>query len=411
MRTFATPFAVGPIVLPDSLQFRPDPTQPIEERLRYLEDNATLAGLGGLGELFGSLPFGQRNTWIGALSLSQPIYSAGRVGDALRIAREYRSASDFELVEQLAEAERNVRRAYYQALLAQELERIADSSLVQAAAFRGQVQLQLQAGQASELDLLRADVALENLEPQRVQARNGAALALLELRRLVNVPAEMPLALSTPLSVSADALAQALAPADPAATTERAALRAAERAVRIRELQLDIARKAWLPTLDFRMAYGKQLFPQRVFGFGDQPWRTDWTATIAMSVPIFDGFRRSAEATQAEQTLQQERLRFAQLDEQLRLQYEQAVGERQRAATAIGARARTVEQAARVHELTVLRFERGLATQLEVADARLALLQARTNHAQAMADLLLADADVDRALAGGASGSSPRSGL
>jgi outer membrane protein TolC len=46
-----------------------------------------------------------------------------------------------------------------------------------------------------------------------------------------------------------------------------------------------------------------------------------------------------------------------------------------------------------------------------VADARLALLQARTNHAQAMADLLLADADVDRALAGGASGSSPRSGL
>jgi outer membrane protein TolC len=64
-----------------------------------------------------------------------------------------------------------------------------------------------------------------------------------------------------------------------------------------------------------------------------------------------------------------------------------------------------------VHELTVLRFERGLATQLEVADARLALLQARTNHAQAMADLLLADADVDRALAGGASGSSPRSGL
>jgi outer membrane protein TolC len=159
------------------------------------------------------------------------------------------------------------------------------------------------------------------------------------------------------------------------------------------------------------MAYGKQLFPQRVFGFGDQPWRTDWTATIAMSVPIFDGFRRSAEATQAEQTLQQERLRFAQLDEQLRLQYEQAVGERQRAATAIGARARTVEQAARVHELTVLRFERGLATQLEVADARLALLQARTNHAQAMADLLLADADVDRALAGGASGSSPRSGL
>ncbi len=398
-RTFATPFAMGGFTLPDSMRFEPDPSRPLEERVAYLEDKAPLAGLGGIGQLFSSFPLGQTNTYVAALSLSQPLYTAGRVGAALKIAREYKAASEYELQEQLADAERNVRRAYFSALLAQELERIADTSLAQATAFRDQVQLQLDAGQASELDLLRADVALENIQPQLVQAKNGASLALLDLKRLVNLPIEAPLMLTTPLTVSDAQLAAAAAPSDAALLAGRAALRIAERTVRIRESQLSMASKAWLPSLDFRMAYGKQLFPQRVFDFSDQ-WRTDWTATLAMSVPIFDGFRRGSEKTQAQITLDQERLRLAQLTEQLRLQYEQAVSERQRAASAIAARRRTVDQADRVHELTVLRFERGLSTQLEVADARLALLQARTNHAQAVADLLLADSDVARALAG-----------
>jgi outer membrane protein TolC len=55
------------------------------------------------------------------------------------------------------------------------------------------------------------------------------------------------------------------------------------------------------------------------------------------------------------------------------------------------ARQRTVEVAQRVYDLTVLRYERGLATQLEVSDARLSLLQARTNLAQAIADFYTAD--------------------
>jgi len=47
--------------------------------------------------------------------------------------------------------------------------------------------------------------------------------------------------------------------------------------------------------------------------------------------------------------------------------------------------------AQRVYDLTVLRYDRGLATQLEVSDARLSLLQARSNLAQAIADYHIAD--------------------
>jgi outer membrane protein TolC len=167
--------------------------------------------------------------------------------------------------------------------------------------------------------------------------------------------------------------------------------------VAIRQQQVKIARGAFLPSVDLRLNYGRQIFPNQPFQFGSQDWRTDASATIGVRIPLFTGFRRTAELQQAQIELSQERLRVAQLRENVQLQYEQAQGERERAAATIAARQRTVEQAQRVYDLTVLRYERGLATQLEVSDARLALLQARTNLAQAIADFYIADASVTRA--------------
>jgi outer membrane protein TolC len=57
-----------------------------------------------------------------------------------------------------------------------------------------------------------------------------------------------------------------------------------------------------------------------------------------------------------------------------------------------------VDQAQRVYDLTVLRYEQGLASQLEISDARLSLLQARTNLAQAVSDFQIADATLARAI-------------
>jgi outer membrane protein TolC len=57
-----------------------------------------------------------------------------------------------------------------------------------------------------------------------------------------------------------------------------------------------------------------------------------------------------------------------------------------------------VTQATRVYELTELRYTEGIATQLDVSDARLALQQARMNEANAYHDFYLALARAERAL-------------
>lgn len=396
-RTFASAFSGGSgFSLPDSLKFEPDSTASLQERVRYLERRVPTAALGGLGALFGDLPFGQPNSYTARLDGSQILYSGGRVGAGLRIAAQFVDAARLELEEQTAEIELQVRSSYYRARLSEELVTISEAAVEQATRFLASERLRQEAGIGSELDVLRAEVSLANLQPALVDAANAAELAALDLKRLVDIPLQQPVRLTTPLDKSS--VAEAL---DLSASTEllsrRASLAAAERQVRIREEQVKIARGNYLPSVNLNFAYGKQLFPSELFRFNEE-WRTDFTAGVSVSVPIFNGNRTRAEVAQAQVELEQQRLRLSQLRENVQLDYERARGERERTRVSIEARERTVQQAQRVYDLTVLRYEQGLASQLEVSESRLALLQARTNLAQAVADFQIASAQLSRAL-------------
>ncbi len=398
-RTYHSPFQTKGFTLPDSLKFSPDSTASVLERLAYLEQNAKNAGLSGMSGLFGSLPLGRPNAYVASLNASQVLYSGGRTGAALRIAADYKRAAQSDYVEQVSEIALQVRRAYVRAALAQQLEGIAQAALDQALAFRAQQQLRLDAGSASELDLLRAEVSAENLRPQLVEARNAAEVSVLDLKRLIDLPLTQPIRLTTALDAPSALQVDTLSEPDPArVASQRAAVAAAERQVTIREQQISIARGAFLPQVDLSVNYGAQNLPLTTFGFDNSRWQRDFSASIGVSLPLFTGFRRGADMEQARIELTRAKLQVGQLRESVQLQYQQARGERERALSTISARQRTVEQAQRVHDLTVLRFERGLSTQLEVSDARLALLQARTNVAQAIADFHIADAGVERAL-------------
>lgn len=409
-RTIESAFDMsGGFELPDSLRFAPDPSLPIEDRVAYLENRVPLAGLAAMGSLFSNMPFGQKNTYMAAISGSQILYSGGRVGAALDIADKFEESARLNLREAESEVELQVRTAYYQALLAKEMEAIASEALAQAERFLEEERLRHQAGRASELDLMRAEVSRDNLHPQLVQARNAAELAMLNLKRLLDLPLDTELELTTELVPPSEAeLAAAIAAKHPD-LKRRPAVEAAERQVAIAERQVDIAKGAFLPSVALTTSYGRQLFPSTAFEFDGQ-WRTDWTVSVGVSIPVFKGFQRTAELARARAQLESAKIQAAQLEAAVHLQYEQALGERERAGSAIAAREQTARIAQRVYDLTVLRYEQGVATQLEVSEARLAALQARTNLAQAVADFYIADAAVRRALGATSAAVTPGTG-
>jgi outer membrane protein TolC len=402
-RTFQSPFTSGlDFAIPDDQQFNPDPNASLEARVRYLEQNADKAVLTTISDLVtGSLQrvgLGSPHTYNLNLGGTQVLYSGGRIGAAVQMATHAREAAQLTTREQEAQVELDVRTAYFQALLAQELEGSAEAALVQAESFANQVRLRLKAGFAADLDVLRAEVAQENLRPQLVQATNALQIALLNLKRLVNLPMEQPVRLTTRLDVPTAPMEEDREIDVEAAMRQRASVLAAEQQIAVREQGVRAARAQYFPSVALQAGYGAQAFPQGLFDVGNMLWRPNGSASLAVQIPLFAGFQRRADVGNAEVQLRQAQLQAAQLREAVRLEYQRARGERERARATIAARQRTVEQAQRVYDLTVLRYEQGQATLLEISDARLALLQSRTNLAQALADFYIATANVRRAV-------------
>lgn len=329
---------------------------------------------------FADLPFGRPNVWSANLILSQPLYSGGRVGTGLRVARLARLAADLDIVEAEAELTHQVRISYFQAVLAAELVRIAEEAHQLAGAQLRQVELFRAQGAASEFDLLRARVETDNLEPNIVEARNARRIAELNLKRLLNVPATQPIVLTTTLTpeigeVDRARLRQAL--------NERAGLRALDAIVEAREGAVHYARTERLPSVNFNGAFAWQAFPEPITPF-DTPWRRDWTVGVQASIPIFNGFRTRGQVQQATAELEEASLQRSMARQGFELELEAALGDFEAARAQISARRATVGEARRALELAELRFANGLATQLELSATRLLLEQARLNEAQAL---------------------------
>jgi outer membrane protein len=342
------------------------------------------------------LPFGQANTWNASVQIAQPLYTGGRVSTALGIARNVRAAADLQVEETQSDIALQVRSTYFQTVLADEMVGIAREAYAFADAVLQQVELFRQQGTASEFDVLRARVERDNLEPAIIEAQNARRLAELNLKRLINLPAEQPIATVTPLQpvvaeVDRAALEDAL--------RRRPVLRSLDEQVAARQGAVRIARADRLPSLGMAANFAYQAFPSEIVPF-DADWRRDWSLTFQASIPIFDGFRTRGQIDQAQAELRLTELQRTQARQGLELELEAALGEFDAARAQIEARRATVAQARRALELAELRFRTGLATQLDISNARLLLEQARANEVQALFNYVNALARLERVSGG-----------
>ncbi len=352
------------------------------------------------GELFGDLPFGQPNTWIGSLQLGQALYTGGRLGAGLDIARRARLAVDLGLAETEAAVAREVREGYFQAAFAASLVEIAQEAYDLATEQLRVVESFLRQGTASEFEVLQARVERDNLEPRIVSARNARDLALVQLKRLVNIPQGQPILLVTPLAaevrdIDRDAILEA--------ALERPALQAADEQVRIQEALVRVARADRLPTVSAFGNFSWQAFPEGLVPTGlpgGGEWREDWGLGLQVSVPIFDGFRTRGSIQEAQSNVRQAALQQTQMREGVRVEVAAFLAEFDAARAQIDARRATVAQAARGFELAELRYANGLATLIEVSNARLLLQQARVNEAEALFAYLSSLAALEHATGG-----------
>src|SRR4051812_15463675 len=210
--------------------------------------------------------FNQPNTCNTSVNLSQSLFQGGRVMAGRRAADATRQASELDAREVRARVSVDAQRAYLQALYTQQVVALQDTNLALATARLAQIEQLERAGRAARYDVLRARVDRANIEPLLIQARNDRDIALLDLKRLLNIPMDRPVLLTS--RVDAEAL-RAVMPKliDTTGIPDRPTLRSAELSLHSRLESVTIARADYYPSLTVSLASGYQAFPPPGFGF------------------------------------------------------------------------------------------------------------------------------------------------
>jgi outer membrane protein TolC len=357
--------------------------------------------------------FNQPYTYNTNLNLSWQVFQGGRAVSAWRAASQLRQSARLDEREQREALTLQVQGAYLRALTARRLADIQGRNLQLSSDRVAQTEQQQAAGRAARYDVLRVRVERANLEPLALQAASDAEIALLDLKRLLNVPIGQPLRLTTDVQQGdVEIFARQASLIDSLEAPDRAAVRAAQLDRDARRLGIRVARADLLPTVTLfaQVGYlalpGNGAFPTRLgeasFALcGDTAstracqnngWFADKQVGVQVSWPLFDGLRAKGniDLAQAQARIAELQLRLER--ERVTLEVARARAELTRARAAYEAQRQNATEAEEAFRLASLRQTRGLSTALETSDAQLALLTAQSNSARATYDYYLAAA-------------------
>jgi outer membrane protein TolC len=324
------------------------------------------------------------------LSISQPLYTSGKVGTALKLASLETEGVGVDRARVEQEVRLRVIRAFYDLILTERLLEVSRATVEQRQKHLEMAQARYTAGVATEVDVLRSQVSLANAEPELIRAENSVRQARAVLNNLLVRPVDYP-------TVALGDLTFVPRPKEDVQQLMRQALihRPELQRLRINELEAESQKKLANAENRLRVDFNGQ------YGFSARDpanlWNHSFTRfifTVSVALPIFDGGRRAGLFQQAVAQRKVAELARSAQENAARLEVQTALDELERAAKTVEAARLNVREAERVLTMTQDNYRYGAATTLDVTDAQTALTAARWNLLQGLHDHVLARAQL-----------------
>ncbi len=369
-------------------------------RGKYVEERAgalpTVAATGSFGRSWdgtyaaltdGLFPSGQTVKTAG-VSLTQTLFAWGKVGAAVRAAKDGIASAEDQLEHYRQAAARDVTEAFHDVLLAKRIEAIAKETLEQRERQLGEAERRHTLGTATDYDVLAARVARDN---QRPEVLRTASAVLVALDRLRLVLAEESGEIDVDGALEAEAVElPSFEEAVATALEKRPDLSGLVRNAAIYRQLVRIRNADDKPRLDLRANAGWQWFDAGVVSASGKVWG----AGLYLSFPFFDGLATRGRVAQARSDLTRAELDLAQARDGIHVEVRTALDRARVAAEIVNALSGNVAQARRLLEMSETGRELGVKTRLEVDDALLNARAAEANLARAKRDYLVALADL-----------------
>ena len=334
------------------------------------------------------LAIDMRNTYIGAISLIQPIYMGGRIYQTnkmaqigIDIAKEQYNA---EISEVLYDTESNYWTVVsvsnrvktvldYQKLLIQLNENVTEL---------------VNEGIATKSDLLKVKVKLNEVNMNLTKAQNGLSLAKMQLCRQIGFPLSGDITLTDEISQQLQFLGakESVASVDEI-YENRSEIKSLEKLIDLSEVKKKLAISSYLPEIGLIANY---MYTNPDFANGlKKEFSGSWNVGVTMKIPLLHW----GEHKQKIRTAQSERfineLKLSDTKEKIELQYSQAVYKIEESNKKLSATQSNMEQAEENLKYAQLTYEEGLADVTDVLDAQAAWFAAYSDQIDAQIELKL----------------------
>jgi outer membrane protein TolC len=295
-----------------------------------------------------------------------------------------------------------VKQQYFECVKSERLAEVARESEKLARDEETRAEALFQVGSVARGDVLKARARRASTQLSRIQAQNQVEIQRQRLKQVVGVESnaavgvETEMAGAVPLPDSAAVVAQALR-----ARPVLASAAATERAARA---GLFGARTARAPSVVGTLNVDRSRIEERQDLAGlsseykDQRYATQWSGTVRLSLPIFDGLALEGNMRSAKGALLEAEARRRQLELDVAFEARQAWLLLKEAVERIGVAEEGVASAEEDHKFSKGRYELGAGTYLDLLNAEVSLQQARQQLVEALADARVAEASLERAI-------------
>ncbi len=298
-------------------------------------------------------------------------------------AKQDRESANRQATDQVA-------RAYLTGIRADAALETAHANVQLSQALLDLAQSQKTAGTGTGIEVTRAEVQLANDRQRLLVAENDRDRAYLQLLKTIGLKLETKIALTDKMAYLP------MDPIDEAKAVETARANRTEMKAQLdREhgarLTYDATKYERIPSLSAFGNYGDigtgvgSALPTRTYG-------------VSLRIPVFDGGRRDAQRAETASRMREERVRTADLKDQIDLDVRLALDSLHSA----DAQVKTAEEGLRLSEQELAQAERrykaGVADSVEVTDAQTRLSRARDNRIEALFNYNVARIDLGTAM-------------
>ena len=289
----------------------------------------------------------------------------------------------------------NVKSSYASVLVLEDVVKLLDASLKNIEDLAAMTQRSVDVGVAEQTTADQIQVRVNTLKNNINANKRSTQLAINALKVLLNVPVETELTLTSKLDdmLSAEAILQLLG--KDFVLENNLSYQTLAKNVELAKTNVHMAGWAYGPTIAVGYQYSEKSYFGKKEGFNMTPPNA---LSVSVSMPLWSSGKRAAGVVEKKIALEEARNTFAETTDNLGIQNEQLRYNVQNGYETYLTEKDNMDVTQRIFESTTMKFNQGVASNLELVNASNDLITAQSTYVQAVLSLVNAQVELEKFL-------------